>query len=338
MISGKCIDVVQTGLEGAHRLEGELRLHPAPVNTGAEWFNLAVRQWNGDGIVFLRHANAASALGLQHVIDGWLRTDEGDVALAPLTKAPRLKDLEGLPPQVVMLTPGLPDGAAFVFRRAALNRALPFRPVDDPVWDLAIRLGTGSARLQVLPPPPNAEPRPLSEFPPLVPQTPGGWLLDHVRAIRLDNFGEVVSPPDAVALRAGLFLWHDALDDSHALSQRIEGQGRRRAGDYWHAIMHRREPDYGNAKYWFRQVGRHAIFGELAERADGVLRDSSLAVQKAWRTRLGLPGGWDAFAFVDLCEQAAGDPSGALDHAARRIQWEEMHLLLRHTCRDAFGG
>ena len=59
---------------------------------------------------------------------------------------------------------------------------------------------------------------------------------------------------------AGLWLLYDFLDESHTISQSLDTL----EGSYWHGIMHRREPDYENAKYWFRRVPVHPIHAELA--------------------------------------------------------------------------
>ena len=63
-------------------------------------------------------------------------------------------------------------------------------------------------------------------------------------------------------LKSAALLWHDHLDESHTISQSLESP----EGSWLHGIMHRREPDYGNAKYWFRRVGQHEAFAPLAER------------------------------------------------------------------------
>src|SRR4028119_687385 len=56
--------------------------------------------------------------------------------------------------------------------------------------------------------------------------------------------------------RAGLLLLNDDLHASHEISQHIETP----TGSYWHAIMHRREGDAFNSKYWWKRVGEHPAF------------------------------------------------------------------------------
>jgi hypothetical protein len=52
-------------------------------------------------------------------------------------------------------------------------------------------------------------------------------------------------------LQAGIWLYVDDLERSHLISQNIHTS----EGSYWHGVMHRREGDFSNAKYWFRQAG-----------------------------------------------------------------------------------
>jgi len=136
--------------------------------------------------------------------------------------------------------------------------------------------------------------------------------------------------PDWQAHLAGVAQIDDDLEASHTIAQSIEGHP---DGDYWHAIMHRREPDYANSKYWFRHVGRHPVFAQLAPRAAQILQEAPAEVRSRWGKRLKVDARWDPLAFVDMCEAAAGDENSDLGMAARRIQWGEMLLLLRHTAQ-----
>jgi len=212
----------------------------------------------------------------------------------------------------------------------------PFRNDDAPVWDLVIRLAAAgqSVTLPDTAIVQNAQLLPADNgLPAIAPNWPPrdrSWLAEHLRAFQPTSTASDDSPRDPVALHAGLWLIHDFLDESHSLSQSIQGSGADRNGDYWHGIMHRREPDWSNSKYWFRRVGDHPIFFDLAVIAGQLLASSSLPDADRWSRQLGNASTWDPYAFVDLCQAAAHNESSELASVARQIQWAEILLLLAH--------
>jgi hypothetical protein len=135
------------------------------------------------------------------------------------------------------------------------------------------------------------------------------------------------APPAArLALQAGVLQVHDFWEESHTAAQRADDLGERAFSAYWHGIAHRREPDAGNATYWFRRVGVHPVFTPLANGALPWLqehKDASLA------PRLISDGRWNPFAMIDLCTKAR--PGSPAETLARRIQRLEMWLLLEAT-------
>jgi hypothetical protein len=127
-----------------------------------------------------------------------------------------------------------------------------------------------------------------------------------------DLFPSARYPQEALS---GLLLRLGLWDRSHQLSQDLDTV----EGSYWHGIAHRLEPDYGNAGYWFRRVGRHPVFPELYARAGSVLAES----QTSWR----LTSSWDPFLYIRWCEEATQSSDPEKRNAALAIQRAEWELL-----------
>src|SRR5579871_692976 len=113
---------------------------------------------------------------------------------------------------------------------------------------------------------------------------------------------------DPVAAMAGLWLYFSGFEEAHNLVSNFET----RECDLWHAILHRQDPDAGNAAYWFRKVGAHPIFSSIAQAATDILDKIPRA---EFRT-----GKWDPFAFISFCERARSQPGSPHEQAALEIQ------------------
>jgi hypothetical protein len=126
---------------------------------------------------------------------------------------------------------------------------------------------------------------------------------------------------------AGLWLIHDFLDESHTNSQALDTS----TGGYWHGLMHRREPDFDNAKYWFRRVGRHPVFEPLREAAAEIAGATETGPAANFLTT---QTAWDPFAFVDLCRECI-DSSSPLETLCRQIQQREWEILFDYCYQQA---
>jgi len=122
------------------------------------------------------------------------------------------------------------------------------------------------------------------------------------------NIGEtaVLSKSQAALGLSGLWLLAGNLERSHSISQDLPC----RNGSFWHGIMHRREGDFGNSKYWFRKVGDHPVFEQVAELTAGTYEDP--------------------FDFVDECSRAIRKKSDEAYQSCMLAQWAEWQALMVH--------
>jgi hypothetical protein len=157
---------------------------------------------------------------------------------------------------------------------------------------------------------------PLARRPPERPRLVAAFAEDALAAVAPRS-----PRPARLALLAGLLQVLDAWDASHDAAQEADDRGEREFSAYWHGIAHRREPDPGNASYWFRRVGRHPLYPALGAAARSLIGPGG-------PSPIG-PNGWDPSAMIDLCTRARSGTDQ--ERLARRLQRLEMAMLLDAT-------
>ncbi len=154
----------------------------------------------------------------------------------------------------------------------------------------------------------------------------------------------VNSPVHASAMLAALWLWHDGLDECHRIVQQSPDELHPSAAKsnpremtqtlaFWHAIMHRREGDFSNSKYWYARCADHPVLQSMASHANEILHPLPADKSLLKITR----NGWDPNAFVDLTEQVHHQPSDSRYHAAVSLQKIEWRALFDYCTRLAAG-
>lgn len=143
-----------------------------------------------------------------------------------------------------------------------------------------------------------------------------------------DLFGvPIVNHDHAAGVLSGLWLWHDWLDESHTISQAITTP----TGSFWHAIMHRREGDFSNSKYWYNRVGDHPIYQSIANSAAGILNPLPMDKQMIRLTH----GGWNPSVLVDLVASASRNQDDPRTPVLINLQQLEWRMLFDYCVREA---
>jgi hypothetical protein len=158
----------------------------------------------------------------------------------------------------------------------------------------------------------------VDRLPELGPGRPDERHHRQLEAAEREGFAHIAvkEPLAARAFLSGLWLLFDFLEESHAISQALPDEW----GAYWHGIMHRREPDAWNSKYWFKRVDPNPILASLKVHA----QDFGYAYR-------------DPLSFIDDCERHLGK----VDEQERRLkatQLAEIRLLLKQHFNAATKG
>lgn len=117
-------------------------------------------------------------------------------------------------------------------------------------------------------------------------------------------------PATFALVRGGLLYALDALDEAHKIFQDAPGD----LGAYWHGMMHRREGDFDNARYWFRRAGGLPFFNALHRAAS---EHSPLMARQS---------NWDPYVFTGECEQARFGETESLKEliALQRVEFDGL--------------
>ncbi|HAA77550.1 TPA: hypothetical protein DCE37_20755 [Candidatus Latescibacteria bacterium] len=252
----------------------------------------------------------------------------------------------GLRVSSLLLAPWKPG--ALLIRSDTMADLGAYRHIDQAVWEYDIRLASKGLSVELLD-------EDLAVW--NVDMDPAGSLVRELvpsgmRESFLKRLLDQTAPGDLVAeggnefpalLLAGLHLFNDDLETSHTISQSFGRESV--AANFWHGVIHRREPDFGNARGWFERARswegllqiRDAV-QEVLERVllrpeYGQTRDLAFSLKQ----HLDSEGIWDSGYFVDMCERfsEAGVPDEMEETLLRAVQEAEMVAALESTYRCA---
>jgi hypothetical protein len=131
--------------------------------------------------------------------------------------------------------------------------------------------------------------------------------------------GGTIDDPPAFDIVRGALLY--SLDDLSGCHHFFQDTARDLVG-YWHGMMHRREADFDNARYWFRRSGKLPFFDTLHRRASAISPD--VAQQDSW----------DPYLFAGQCEQHRFGADSDIQELLR-LQRAEFDVVFDYTWRQA---
>lgn len=122
----------------------------------------------------------------------------------------------------------------------------------------------------------------------------------------------------SLLIQGALYLCFDCFKEAHNIAQENEGV----IGNWLHAILHRREPDPGNSKYWYARVHAPArIYEGIGRKALDYLKENPVPELESLAKKIEKSKTWEPGTFVDLCDKIRGnDPDSSVYRTLAKIQ------------------
>ncbi len=150
-----------------------------------------------------------------------------------------------------------------------------------------------------------------------------------VEALTKRDMKDAKDPKSLPLVQGALFLCFDCWKEAHEIADSHEGTA---AGHWLHAIVHRREPDAGNSKYWYAKVKTPAkVYEAIGNGVLALLKQQPVAelgplVQKMEKSKT-----WEPETFVDLCDKfREEDPQSPVYQTLARVQELEWRGLAEY--------
>jgi len=139
---------------------------------------------------------------------------------------------------------------------------------------------------------------------------------------------------DSLNLSSALLQIFDFWEESHSAAQLSDDKGERLVSAHWHAICHRREPDPGNANYWWARVRKSLFSDALSEIITASIPELGQMDQKILQ-RLFVGGSFDNKMMVS---SALAARIGSTDEfLLRKVQKYEMLFMISASIESLRG-
>jgi hypothetical protein len=170
------------------------------------------------------------------------------------------------------------------------------------------------------------DPRPLER---LVKGKPYAAGKKAVEALTKRDMKDAKDPQSLPLVQAVLYLCFDCFEEAHNIANEHEDTV---IGNWLHAILHRREPDAGNSKYWYARVKAPAkVFEAIGKEVLSILKEKPVAELEPLVKKLEMSKTWEPEIFVDLCnEYREKDPDSPTYQTLARIQEIEWRGLAEY--------